>query len=96
MQKKLSFIIKLYQDFIRTKDQQSLDLDYIRLNTFFDAISDSYIPILQMLERLENDGVDCKIGLVIPPVLCSLLESPKIQELFVLYLDYLSKNHFYL
>ena len=87
MQKKLSFIIKLYQDFIRTKDQQSLDLDYIRLNTFFDAISDSYIPILQMLERLENDGVDCKIGLVIPPVLCSLLESPKIQELFVLYLD---------
>ena len=43
MQKKLSFIIKLYQDYIRTKDQQSLDLDYIRLNTFFDAVSDSYV-----------------------------------------------------
>ena len=87
MQKNLSFIIKLYQDFVRTTDQQSLELDYIKLNSFFDAVSDSYIPILWMLERLEKDNVDCKIGLVIPPVLCSLLESPKIQELYLLYLD---------
>ena len=87
MQKNLSFIIKLYQDFIRTADEQSLELDYIRLNAFFDAVSDSYLPVLQMLERLENDSVKCRIGLVIPPVLCSLLESPKIQELYVLYLD---------
>ena len=87
MQKKLAFIIKLYQDFIRTGDEQSLELDNIRLNAFFDAISDSYIPILQMLERLQNEKVACQLGLVISPVLCSMLENPKIQELYVLYLD---------
>lgn len=87
MQKKLAFVIKLYQDFIRIGDKQSLELDNIRLNSFFDAISDSYIPIIQLLERLESNNIKCCLGLVIPPVLCSMLENPDMQELYILSLD---------
>jgi len=87
MLKKLAFIIKTYQDYIRISDEKSLELDNVRLNAFFDAVSDSYIPLLQMFERLENDGVNFKVGLVLPPILCNMLENPEIQELYLQYLE---------
>ena len=48
MLKNLSFIIKTSQDFIRTNEDNPPECDKIKLNSFFEAISDSYIPLLQM------------------------------------------------
>ena len=87
MTKNLVFIIKTYQDFVRTGEGEFSSLDRSRLNSLFEALSDSYIPLLNMFERLENDGVDFKIGLVLPPVLCSMLENPNVQELYKSFLD---------
>lgn len=83
MEKKLVVIIKTYQDFIRTADEKTVLHNRERLNALFNAISDSYIPILNMLGRFEAEKSDCKLGLVLPPVLCAMLENPKIQELYV-------------
>ena len=87
MLKNLAFIIKSSQDFIRTNEENQPECDKLKLNSFFEAISDSYIPLLWMLERLQKDGVTCKIGLVLPPVLCSMLDDEKIQSLYVDFLD---------
>ncbi|MBR4180332.1 MAG: DUF1957 domain-containing protein [Treponema sp.] len=87
MEKKLAIIIKTYQDFIRTADENTVLHNRARLNAFFDAISDSYIPLLNMLGRLEQAGTEYKLGLVVPPVLCAMLDNPKIQELYLEYLD---------
>ena len=87
MLKNLAFIIKTTQDFIRTNEENTPECDKLKLNSLFEAISDSYIPMLQMFERLKNDGVTFKVGLVIPPVLCSMLVDEKIQELYVSFLD---------
>jgi 1,4-alpha-glucan branching enzyme len=87
MEKKLVLIIKTYQDFIRTADQNAVLHNRARLNAFFDAVSDSYIPLLNMLGRLEEQNAPVKLGLVLPPVLCAMLENPKIQELYVEYLE---------
>ena len=87
MLKNLAFIIKTTQDFIRTNEDTPPECDKLKLNSFFEAVSDSYIPILKMLERLKNDEVPVKIGLVLPPVLCSMLNDEKIKELYVSFLD---------
>ena len=87
MTKNLVFIIKTYQDFIRTDNGDICSQDRSKLNSLFESVSDSYIPLLDMFERLENDGVDFKLGLVIPPVLCSMLENPAVQELYKDFLD---------
>ena len=87
MTKNLVFIIKMYQDFIRTFDKEICVQDRPRLNSLFEAVSDSYIPLLNMLERLSNDGVNFKIGLVLPPVLCTMLENPEIHQLYKDFLD---------
>ena len=87
MIKKLVLIIKTYHDFIRTGNDDCISHNASRLNNLFESISESYIPLLNMFERLEKDGVEFKLGLVLPPVLCSMLENPVIQELYVDFLD---------
>ena len=87
MLKNLAFIIKTSQDFIRTNEDNPPECDKLKLNSFFEAVSDSYIPMLQMFERLKNDGIAFKIGLVLPPVLCSMLDDEKIRQLYVDFLD---------
>ena len=87
MLKKLAFIIKTSQDFIRVNEDNQPECDKLKLNSFFEAVSDSYIPLLWMLERLQNEEISFKIGLVLPPVLCSMLEDEKIQALYVEFLD---------
>ena len=87
MVKNLAFIIKTSQDFIRTNEENPPECDKLKLNSFFEAISDSYIPLLQMFERLSQEQVSFKIGLVLPPVLCSMLDDEKIQKLYVDFLD---------
>ena len=87
MVKNLAFIIKTSQDFIRTNEDNPPECDKLKLNSFFEAISDSYIPMLQTFERLKNDGISFKVGLVLPPVLCSMLEDEKIKSLYIDFLD---------
>ena len=87
MLKNLVLIVKTYHDFIRTGCKDSITRNTSRLNNLFEAVSNSYIPMLQMFGRLESEGIQFKIGLVLPPVLCSMLENPKVQELYVEFLD---------
>ena len=54
MQKILSIVIKASQDFIRHSDEDLKDNAPI-LNNFYEAISNVYIPLLRMLEKLEAE-----------------------------------------
>lgn len=87
MIKNLAFIIKTYEDFIRTNEDTPCACDKLKLNSLFECLSDSLIPLLAMFERLEADGIAFKLGLVLPPLLCSMLEDPKIQSLYVEFLE---------
>ena len=87
MLKNLIFIIKFYQDFIRTNDGNIPACDSLLLNSLFESVSDSIIPLLQMLERLNEKGASFKLGLVLPPLLCSMLEDEKVQSLYIEFLD---------
>lgn len=86
MQKNLSLIIKAHQEFIRHNEADK-KINAPILNIFYEKISTIYIPLLRMLERLEHDKVSCRIGLVLPPVLCNLMSDEKIQDSYLEYLD---------
>ena len=57
------------------------------LNQFFETVSNFYIPLLNMFEKLETSNVYCKLGLVFSPVVCALLEDSTIHELYIDWLD---------
>ena len=82
MEKKLSFIIKASQDYIRHFGDFEKS-NALLLNAFFDSISDVYIPLLRMVNKLEQDCVPCCFGLVLPPLLCTMLSDTALQEMYI-------------
>jgi len=53
----------------------------------FTAISKTYIPLINMLHKLEDDNVNFKLAFVISPVVCSLLDDDFIKEQYSLWLE---------
>ena len=86
MQKILSIVIKAIQDFIRHSDEELKDNAPV-LNNFYEAISNVYIPLLRMIERLENDKINCRFTLVLPPILCNMLSDPILQDGYITWLE---------
>ena len=86
MQKNLSLIVKANQDFIRhTGDDKKKNAPV--LNLLYESISSVYIPFLRMVEKLEQEGIGAKIGLVLPPILCNLLDDEVIQNSYIEWLE---------
>lgn len=49
---------------------------------FFEAISETYIPLLQAFERLQRDGIDFRLTLSLSPTLLSMLTDELLQQRF--------------
>ena len=49
----------------------------------FSAISDIYLPLLNMFADLECEGIPFKVNMVVSPVLCTMLADPVIQQQYI-------------
>lgn len=83
--KKLILIINADQAYIRKVSED--DIFAAPNDILFSAITDTYIPLVEMMERLEAESVPFKIGLVISPIACELLEDPAVQKLYQKHLE---------
>jgi 1,4-alpha-glucan branching enzyme len=54
---------------------------------FFESLSETYLPLLEMLERLDQDRVPFRLGISVSPILCHHLEDSGLLERYVEYLD---------
>ncbi|MDE5897713.1 MAG: hypothetical protein K2H09_00365, partial [Treponemataceae bacterium] len=84
--KKLVLILNAGCDYIRhtggDETKYAAELGWI-----FEMVSETCLPLLGMMESLERDAVPFQFGLVISPVLCTLLEDPAVQEQYERWLD---------
>ena len=58
-------------------------------NWLFEAISESYVPLLQMIRRLLRRGVRVKLTLSVSPTLCAMLADPLLRDRYIRHLDLL-------
>jgi 1,4-alpha-glucan branching enzyme len=56
---------------------------------FFEALSETYIPLLEMLDHLDADHIPFKLGLALSPVLSHLLRD---ETLLIHYLEYVDRQ----
>ncbi|MDR2135715.1 MAG: DUF1957 domain-containing protein [Treponema sp.] len=56
---------------------------------FFESLSETYLPLLEMLERLDRDRVPFRLGIAVSPVLCHHLGD---RDLLRRYLDYTGRQ----
>jgi 1,4-alpha-glucan branching enzyme len=53
---------------------------FLEENWLFEAITETYVPLLQLLERWRRDGLKPRLTLTLTPTLCSMLRDPLLQE----------------
>ena len=53
----------------------------------FQFISETLIPLLEVLERLESDHVPFRLTLAISPVLCHMLNDEHLRQKYLCYTD---------
>jgi 1,4-alpha-glucan branching enzyme len=54
---------------------------------FFEAVTETYIPLIKFFDRLQGEGVPFKATLSISPPLANMMEDPLLQERCVRHLD---------
>ncbi len=81
----LALILHAHLPFVRHPEQEH----FLEEDWLFEAITETYIPLLRMMQRLANDGVPFKLAMSITPTLCAMLQDELLRERYVRHLDLL-------
>ncbi len=57
--------------------------DFLEEDWLYEAITETYLPLLWMLDGLERDGVEFRLTMSLTPPLCAMLLDPLLQERYV-------------
>ena len=82
MQGYLSLVLHAHLPFVRHPEYDR----FLEENWLFEAITESYVPLLQMMERWLHDGMDTRLTLTLTPTLCAMLRDPLLQDRYLRHL----------
>lgn len=60
---------------------------FLEENWLYEAITETYIPLIQVFENLIKDGVDFRVTMSLTPTLGSMLQDPFLQQRYLRHLD---------
>src|SRR5207302_10937554 len=81
----LALILHAHLPFVRHPEHEH----FLEEEWFFEAITESYIPLLRMMRRLVDDAVPFKLTMSLTPTLCAMLQDELLRERYVQQLDLL-------
>src|SRR5436190_15255672 len=61
--------------------------DFLEEDWLYEAITETYIPLLDVFEGLERDGVDWRVTMSVSPTLAAMLSDPLLQGRYLRHLD---------
>src|SRR3954468_10127461 len=76
MQGYLSLVLHAHLPFVRHPEHER----FLEENWLYEAITETYVPLLQMIEKWQQEGVRAPITLTLTPPLCSMLGDRLLQE----------------
>src|SRR5882724_3402644 len=81
----LALILHAHLPFVRHPEHEH----FLEEDWFFEAMTESYIPLLRMMQRLVDDLVPFKLAISITPTLCAMLQDKLLCERYMRHLDLL-------
>ncbi len=81
----LALMLHAHLPFVRHPEQDS----YLEEQWLFEAITETYIPLINLFEGLEKDGIDFKLNMSVTPPLLTMLADPLLAERYLRYLNHL-------
>ena len=79
----LALILHAHLPFVRHPEHER----FLEENWLFEAITEAYIPLLQLLERWRQDGLNPRLTLTLTPTLCAMLRDPLLQARYERHLN---------
>src|SRR6202046_309634 len=79
MQGYLSLILHAHLPFVRHPEHDK----FLEENWLFEAITETYIPLVQIMDGWLRDGMDSRLTLTLSPTLCAMLLDPLLQERYL-------------
>src|SRR5271169_1012414 len=83
MQGYLSLVLHAHLPFVRHPEHER----FLEETWLFEAITGVYVPLLQMLERWQRDGIEAPLTLTLSPTLCAMLQDPLLQARYARHLN---------
>jgi len=81
----IALILHAHLPFVRHPEHEH----FLEEDWLFEAITETYIPLLRMMQRLVDDRVPFKFTMSITPTLCAMLQDELLRERYVRHLDLL-------
>jgi 1,4-alpha-glucan branching enzyme len=79
----LALVLHAHLPFVRHPEHER----FLEENWLFEAITESYVPLLQALEGWRRDGLAAPLTLTLTPTLCAMLLDSLLQDRYTRYLD---------
>jgi 1,4-alpha-glucan branching enzyme len=81
----LSLVLHAHMPFVRHPEHET----FLEENWLYEVITESYLPLWQLLERWGNDRIHAPLTLTLTPTLCAMLRDPLLKQRYARYLDQL-------
>jgi 1,4-alpha-glucan branching enzyme len=81
----IAFVLHAHLPFVRHPEHE----DFLEEDWLYEAITETYIPLLWMLESLVHDGIDFRLTLSFSPPLISMLNDDLLRRRYARHLDLL-------
>lgn len=78
----LALILHAHLPFVRHPEHER----FLEENWLFEAITETYLPLLQLLQGWQRDGLRPRLTLTLSPTLCSMLQDPLLQTRYARHL----------
>ena len=78
----VSFVLHAHLPFVHHPESE----DYLEEQWLYEAISETYIPLLTNFKKLEDEKVDFRITMSLTPPLLSMLDNKLLQKRYIKYL----------
>lgn len=79
----LSFVLHAHLPFVRHPEYEN----FLEENWLFEAISETYLPLLRRFNRLKEEGIPFRITLSVSPTLASMLADELLQNRYLAHLE---------
>src|SRR5690349_16840413 len=79
----LSLVLHAHLPYVRHPEYE----DFLEEDWLYEAITETYIPLLDVFDGLQRDGVDWRLTMSISPTLAGMLADPLLQERYLRHLD---------
>src|SRR5947207_11733874 len=79
----LALVLHAHLPFVRHPEHE----EFLEEEWLFEAITETYLPLLAMMQRLVGDEVPFQLTMTITPTLCAMLQDQLLRDRYVRYLD---------